>query len=90
MNKEKFDIEDMALEGNEKTEKLDMELSPSPSEIEAKIKEIFPNEDVIEIEPGFKLSKMMAGNYLFNDATSLKDLTTEDLNKIDDFLKSRG
>lgn len=90
MSNDKF-IDDMSLEGKpEKPEKLDMELeSPSALEIGVKLREIFPYENTIEVETGFKLVKMAAGNYTLNNKTPLEDLTAKDLNKINGFLKSR-
>lgn len=88
MSEEKFNVDDMALEGDEKSEKFNMELeSPAPSEIEARIKELLPHKDIIEIEADFKLVKMASGNYVLNYKTPLEDLTPEDLNKIDKYLK---
>lgn len=89
MSKKKFDIEDMALEGEEKTRKLDMELeSPSPVETAARIKEIYPDQNIIKVDEKVDIMKMASGDYKFGN-TLLKDCTPDDLNKIDEFLKKK-
>ena len=91
MNKEnEFNIDDMALdEESQEKEEFDMGLeSRSPFEIEAKIKEMFPDQDVIKVEEGLEIMKMASGDYTVNNKL-LKDLRAEDLNKIDDFLSKK-
>jgi len=91
MNKEnEFSIDDMALdEESQEKEEFDMSLeSRSSSEIEAKIRAVFPDQDVIKVEEGLEIMKMASGGYTVNNK-SLKDLRAEDLNKIDDFLSKK-
>lgn len=84
-----FDFDEMALEDEEPERKLDMDLeSPTPSEIEARIKKLFPNEDIIKVDEKFELLRMAAGNYRLNN-TALEDLTVADLKRLDDFLKTK-
>lgn len=87
-NNKKFDVKDMALEDEKKVEKPpDMSLeSPSHSEIEARIKEAFPDKNIIKIDDSSSLMRMATGNYRLDD-TSLDDLPAKDLNRIDIFLK---
>lgn len=83
-------IKDMSLNDEPKKENLDMNLeSPSPVEIEARIKEAYPNQDIIKVNDKTSLMRMASGGYKFGD-TSLEDCTPDDLNKIDTFLKSKG
>lgn len=73
---EKFDIDSMGLE------------SPTPEELEARIGKLFPNEGVIHFEANVFIFKMKGSNYRL-DQTPISELKTEDLNKLDDFLKVR-
>ena len=89
MSENKFDIDDMALEDNEQSEKLDMDLeSLSPVEIAARIKESFPDANIIKVNDKTDLVKMASGSYSLGD-TALKDCTPDELNEIDNFLKSK-
>lgn len=87
-----FDVNDMALEEETKGkgEDLDMSLETlSPVAIGARIAKLFPDEDIIKVDEKSELLKMASGDYRFNE-TALKDLTVEELSKVEDFLKDKG
>lgn len=83
-------IKDMSLLDKEKeTKKFDMSLeSPASSDLEARIKKSFPEDNIIRIDEKTEILKMASGNYRLND-TEIKDLNSTELNRIDLFLKSK-
>jgi len=89
MSKDEFNINDMALEGSEGSEKLDMDLEgPDPMELETRIAKLFPDKDLIDTDD-LKVMRMANDSYQVNNVP-LKEAATSDLEKIDRFLKLKG
>lgn len=83
-------VENMSLEETDKDNKLDMDLEgPDPVEIGDRLRKLFPSEDLIDLIDDLKIMKMADGSYSINNVP-LKEIASWDLQKIDDFLKSKG
>lgn len=60
--------------------------SLDPGGIERDLRNAFPNKGSIKIEEGFEIIKMTTGTYLVNGYQSIRDLETESLQKIRNYL----